>query len=154
MTPITIRGARYRSKVDAANAIGVTVGAINSAIRRGTLETVGLGSLGCVDEPFEIEIRGVRYRSQWAAAKALGVPQSTVAKALAKGTLDGVGLGRNRDRKKRCWLGDTEFESIALLAGEIGLTPWALASRIRLARNSGRTQIVVPQGIITWKETS
>ena len=151
---ITIRGVDYETPQAAAEAHGLTVGAIYNARRRGLLGTVGLGRLGCVEEPFEIEIRGVRHPSQHAAAKALGVPQSAVAKALAKGTLDGVGLGRNHNRKKRCWLGGREFESIAALAREIDLTPRMLASRIRLARNGRRTQIVVPQGIITWKETS
>ena len=41
--PVTIRGVTYRSRTEAAKALGVAVSTISNALKRGTVENVGLG---------------------------------------------------------------------------------------------------------------
>ena len=99
-----------------------------------------------------VVIRGVNYPSQSAAARALGVAQTNISKALDLGTVDNVGLGRNQN-KRACFLNDKEFESRAELARYVGVSASTLRSRISSAERDGLLVVVVPQGVITWKET-
>ena len=88
---VEIRGEVYGTKRLAALSVGVAPCTITNAIKRGALETVGLGTGQTVK--FPVVIRGVEYPSVTDAANALGVHPSTVSHALAEGKQDRVGLG-------------------------------------------------------------
>jgi hypothetical protein len=70
--PVHIRGVTYPSLRAAAKALGVTVQAVWDSMRRGTLETCGLGyPNGTNTKP--IVINGTAYPSLQAVADAFGV---------------------------------------------------------------------------------
>lgn len=70
MHPVEIRGVKYRSLSEAANAFGITVSAVQKARSRGTLDKVGLGRHD-VSKP--CTVGGREYASQVAAAEDLSV---------------------------------------------------------------------------------
>lgn len=92
-----IRGVVYPSRQAAADAMEVDRRTIDAAIKRGTLDKVGLGRAGVAFKP--ITVRGVRYPSRTHAARALGVTKQTINSAILNGTLDNVGSrkGKNVD---------------------------------------------------------
>ena len=80
--PVTIRGVEYRSSLDAAKAIGVSVQTVRQAVSSGTLDNVGLGPRKLGDAPTygrATNIANVLYPSRTAAAKALGVTISEIS---------------------------------------------------------------------------
>lgn len=88
---VTIRGVRYGSCAEAAAALGVTRSAVSHAIRRGTLDGLGVPGFGR-----SVRVRGVVYPTQKAAADALGVTPATVYQAIRRGNADSVGTRRKR----------------------------------------------------------
>lgn len=81
--PITIRGITYRSKADAAKALGITREALRKAVADGRLETVGLNPRG-KNHGREVRYNGKRYPSIAAAARAVGVSYPTMRERLEK----------------------------------------------------------------------
>jgi hypothetical protein len=83
---VTIRGVTYPSQIAAADALGVTRQTITGAVKRGTLDFVGLGppKPGC--KPAYVHpttVGGVTYPSRKAAAEALGVTQVYISGYIA-----------------------------------------------------------------------
>ena len=79
---VTIRDVTYDSMSEAAAALGVSINAVSSASKRGTLDNVGLGSRqpGCAASYTKsTEIAGVTFPSRTAAAEALGVSLSALS---------------------------------------------------------------------------
>lgn len=81
MAPVIIRGTRYRSGKAAARALGVAPSTISTAIRRGKLDTVGLGR-GCSSQR-PVKVGGILYPSCLDAARALGVTAGQMSNFLA-----------------------------------------------------------------------
>jgi len=91
--PVTIRGVTYPSISAAARAHGVRPSTIHSAMERGRLDYVGVGSSKNGKwNGSPVVIRGVTYSSLREAARALGVSPQAVSTALMRGTADNVGL--------------------------------------------------------------
>ncbi len=86
--PVVIRGVEYGSHYEAAAALGVTVDAVSTAVKKGRVDIVGLGSRK------QVKIRGVVYNSTIEAALELGISTTTIQNAKNYGTLDRVGLRR------------------------------------------------------------
>lgn len=101
--PVTIKGVTYPSIFAAGKALGVKAQTVRMAIRRGTTDSIGLGSKMVDGHQINSEpltIRGVRYPSQTIAAEVLGVTQGAISNAIRRGTLDTVGTGERASRKK------------------------------------------------------
>lgn len=90
--PIRIRGVDYPSAKQAAEKLGVSPNAVYNALRRGTIDNVGSGSI--VKDPEPITIRGIKYSSIKQAAEKLNVHINAIYNARRAGSLDRVGLGR------------------------------------------------------------
>ena len=78
---IRIRGVTYPSVKAAAEALGVTVYAIYSALTRGNIDTVGLGT----SRPQPVTLDGITFPSIRAASLALGFTRTYLGKVLSKG---------------------------------------------------------------------
>ena len=76
-----IRGVIYPSVKAAAEAEGVTVNAIYSALNRGNIDTVGMGK----SQPHPVELDGIAFPSIRAASLALGFSRTYLGKVLSKG---------------------------------------------------------------------
>ena len=85
--PVTIRGVRYGSETEAANALGVSVSAITGARHRGTLDYVGLGHRSI---PKPIVWRGIPFGSQKELAGHLGMSTSAVNQAVKEDRVDSL----------------------------------------------------------------
>lgn len=82
---VRIRGVTYPSVKAASEALGVTVGAIYSALNRGNIDTVGLGK--SKKEP--IYLFGVSFPSMAAAALALNFKRTYISTVLRKASVQG-----------------------------------------------------------------
>lgn len=87
---IKIRGKLYPNAKVAAKAVGVKVCTIYSALHRGTLETVGLGTGNCKKvprggTPKPIKIGDMQFPSLAAAAVYLGYEKKSLSKILRHG---------------------------------------------------------------------
>lgn len=84
--PIQIRGVDYPSMRAAAEALGVTHGAIWQALEKGRLERVGLGIHGNWNGGAHLRkpcwFRGKHYPSRAAAARAHGLTVSAVCQSV------------------------------------------------------------------------
>ena len=87
--PVMIRGVTYKNCKEAAQELLLSPKTIQKAIRRGTLDTVGLGRearpWGPAAKP--IRIQGVEYPSRKIAAEVLGLSQTALASRISRGTL-------------------------------------------------------------------
>lgn len=92
---VTIRGVSYPSHAEAAEALGLAVTTISSAVSSGRLETVGLRNSG---RAVSVEIEGVTYPNLRAAGAAFGVSPQLVRSAMLDGTLATL---RERAARKR-----------------------------------------------------
>ena len=81
--PITIRGITYRSKADAAKALGITYESLRKAIADGRLETVGLNPKG-KNHGRRVRIDGKVYKSIAEAARATGVTYDSLREHYRK----------------------------------------------------------------------
>jgi len=81
--PITIRGITYRSKADAAKALGITYESLRKAVVDGRLDTVGLNPRG-KNHGRKVHFNGKRYPSIAAAARATGVHYETMRDYVRK----------------------------------------------------------------------
>lgn len=79
---VRIRGVTYPSVKVAAEALGVTINAIYSALNRGNIDTVGLGK----SRPKSVELDGLSFPSIRAASLALGFGRTYLGKVLHRGT--------------------------------------------------------------------
>jgi len=79
---IEIRGVIYESVKHAASVLGVSKYAIYSALRRGGMDSVGLGNT----QSHPIDLDGLKFRSMGAAGIALGFNRSFVRYTLARGS--------------------------------------------------------------------
>jgi len=80
--PVTIRGITYRDGHAAADAHGVTPGAIAVAACRGSLDRVGMRGHGPRQS---LRVGGVQYPSCKAFAEAAGVGEQAVTRARKQG---------------------------------------------------------------------
>ena len=80
---IDVRGVIYPSVAATAAALGVTKNAVYSALARGNMEKLGLGTT--VKKAVEIE--GVAFPSLRAASRALGLPNSYFSRAQLSGSI-------------------------------------------------------------------
>jgi hypothetical protein len=67
----------------AAEALGVTINAIYSALNRGNIDTVGLGK----SQPQSVELDGLSFPSIRAASLALGFSRTYLGKVLHRETI-------------------------------------------------------------------
>ena len=74
--PITVRGVEYKSRSEAALALGVSISQVRKSEKKGRLDFLGLGK---IDPSKKITILGVEYKSRREAAKALGLTPSEMA---------------------------------------------------------------------------
>jgi len=88
---IIIRGVEYKSQSAASLALNVSTSAISQSIKRGKVDTIGLGTLL---KP--IIIRGVQYASYSAAALALNVSREAISQAVKRGRQDTIGVGMGK----------------------------------------------------------
>ncbi|CAB5220310.1 hypothetical protein UFOVP233_44 [uncultured Caudovirales phage] len=79
---VLVRGVTYPSVRACAEALGVTIFAVYSALERGALDTLGLGKTKA--QPVEVE--GLHFRSLSAASVTLGLNRSYLRFALASGS--------------------------------------------------------------------
>lgn len=95
-TPVSIRGTVYPSAKDAAEALGVSQQAIYSALDRGTVDNVGLGS-GKMPTSHEgistlnskpIKIGPLEFRSMAEASSYIGKSSGYVKTMVRRGRLD------------------------------------------------------------------
>ncbi len=68
--PVEIRGVAFASAADAARHFGLTVEAVLSARRRGTLDRLGLEKKNLA---LTLSVNGVKFRSVRAAAQHIGI---------------------------------------------------------------------------------
>ena len=87
---INVRGVIYQSVRHAAESLGVTIAAVYSALRRGTIDSVGLGNT----QRKPTELFGSKFRSLGDAGRALGLRRGYIQKVLA--TNSAVGMERIR----------------------------------------------------------
>jgi len=78
---IKIRGVTYPSAKAAAEALGVKVSAVYSALNRGNIDTVGEGK----SQPQPVELDGIAFPSIRSASIALGFGRTYLGKVLSKG---------------------------------------------------------------------
>lgn len=78
---IKIRGVTYPSAKAAAEALGVKVSAVYSALNRGNIDTVGEGK----SQPQPITLDGISFPSIRSASLALGFGRTYLGKILSKG---------------------------------------------------------------------
>ncbi len=96
--PVTIRGINYPSLTAAASALGVSVGSVSLAVKRGTEDTIGLGFRKQAD----LECDGVIYTNVRELAQAIGHTPASVYLALSRKTKDEAGyVLLNNHRIKR-----------------------------------------------------
>ena len=69
---VEVRGVIYPSTRAAARALGVSIDAVYSALARGSMDKLGLGTT----QRKPVEIGGIPFRSMCAASRALGFSQS------------------------------------------------------------------------------
>ncbi|CAB4156280.1 hypothetical protein UFOVP1064_22 [uncultured Caudovirales phage] len=81
-----IRGVTYPSVKAAAEAEGVTVSAIYSALNRGNINTVGLGK----SQPQPVEFEGLSFSSIRSASLALGFGRTYLSKVLSRESAHGL----------------------------------------------------------------
>ena len=75
---VLIRGILYPSVKAAAEALGVTINAIYSALARGNIDTVGTGK----SQPQPVDLDGITFPSIRSASLALGFKRTYLTKAL------------------------------------------------------------------------
>lgn len=95
---VLVRGVLYPSARAAAEALGVTKGTIYSALSRGTIDTVGLGT-GSIPTshvktipPRSVTVAGKRFPSIAALARYIGRDPRNVRKSLLRGEKARAGL--------------------------------------------------------------
>ena len=100
---IEIRGVTYPSVNYASETLGISKDAIYSALKRGSMDTVGLGNT----QRQQIDLDGLNFPSRGAASKALGFNRSFVRYALstnsavAKARLEQA-INRYKQNKEMC----------------------------------------------------
>lgn len=99
-SPIEVRGITYATRKSAAQCLGVSVMTVHTAVKKGRLDTLGLGPRPKSPEFLRVRIRGEIYPSVQEAARRLKVKPCTISCALARGTIDNVGLGQGKRPKK------------------------------------------------------
>jgi len=80
---VEVRGTIYESIKHAASSLGVTKDAIYSALNRGSIDKVGLGTT----QRKPIVINGVSFRSMSQASIKLGFTRSFIGWAISSGSL-------------------------------------------------------------------
>jgi hypothetical protein len=79
---IDVRGVIYPSTRAASRALGVSIDAVYSALARGSMDKLGLGTT----QRKPVEIEGISFRSMCAASRALGFSRSYLRTALTSGS--------------------------------------------------------------------
>jgi hypothetical protein len=79
---IKVRGITYPSTRAASRALGVSIDAVYSALARGSMDKLGLGTT----QRKPVEIEGIPFRSMCAASRALGFSRSYLRTALTAGS--------------------------------------------------------------------
>ena len=79
---VDVRGVIYPSTRAAARALGVSIDAVYSALARGSMDKLGLGTT----QRKPVEIEGIPFRSMCAASRALGFSRSYLRTALTSGS--------------------------------------------------------------------
>ena len=97
--PIPYNGQTYPSQAALADWLGLTPGAVNSAVMRGRLETLGIGrerarALAGSKRRQPVAAQGHSWQSQADCAKDLGVAEPTVSRALSDGRFESWVAGR------------------------------------------------------------
>jgi hypothetical protein len=87
---VEIRKVRYNSVRHAAAVLGVTIAAVYSALRRGTMDSVGLGNT----QRKPTELFGLKFASLSDACRALGFQRGYIQKVIA--TNSHIGMERIR----------------------------------------------------------
>jgi hypothetical protein len=100
---IEIRGITYPSVRNASETLGIAMDAIYSALKRGSMDAVGLGNT----QRQPINLDGLNFPSLGAASKALGFNRSFVRyaiatnSAVAKARLEQA-INRYKQNKEMC----------------------------------------------------
>lgn len=128
---LVVRGVRYATAQDAAEALGVKPVTVQRAARLGRLDRLGLGR--CGKQPMRVRVNGQVYDDAHAAARDLGVGVSAIYQAIHRGA-DSVGQGRRRGgaRSKPVTIGGRRFVSMAALDVAIGRAPGYTSRALRL----------------------
>jgi hypothetical protein len=79
---VGVRGVIYPSTRAAAEALGVSIEAVYSALSRGSMDKLGLGNT----RKKAVEIEGLHFSSMCAASRALGFSRSYLRTALISGS--------------------------------------------------------------------
>ena len=87
---IKVRGVIYQSVRHAAESLGVTIAAVYSALRRGTMDSVGLGNT----QRKPTELFGLKFASLSDACRVLGFRRGYIQKVIA--TNSHIGMERIR----------------------------------------------------------
>jgi hypothetical protein len=87
---VEIRGVIYQSVRHASEVLGVSIAAIYSALRRGAMDSVGLGNT----QRKPIDLFGASFASLSDASRALGFRRGYIQKVLA--TNSHIGMERIR----------------------------------------------------------
>lgn len=83
---IKVRGVIYQSVRHAAESLGVTIAAVYSALRRGTIDSVGLGNT----QRKPTELFGLKFGSLSDASRLLGFRRGYIQKVLATNSAAGM----------------------------------------------------------------
>ena len=79
---VDVRGVIYSSPKAASEALGVSIDAVYSALARGSMDKLGLGTT----QRKPVEIGGIPFPSMCSASKALGFSRSYLRTALTSGS--------------------------------------------------------------------
>lgn len=140
---IEVRGVVYPDANAVAEAFGVTVGQVRTAVCRGRLDSIGTGH-----KQIPVTIRGVSYPNFSAAGLALGVHGNTVRAAYYKGTLHRVGTGRVGVEPMRVRIAGKDFKNVAAAAKHFGVERGTVYSAIS---DGDPDRIARPQAYNPWR---
>lgn len=139
-TDIKVRGKTYATARDAAKDLGVQYNTVLAAIRRGKLDTLGIGQGR--HQPMPISIRGKVYRDAKVAARAHGVTVNVIYSALYQGAIDRVGLPRcGGSRSKPFSIGGLNWPSRRAASIELGFPEYFVAQAVLHNRKGAMRKI-------------
>lgn len=79
---VSVRGKVYESVKEAADAFGMTINGVYSAIQQGKTDLIGLGKT----QPRSITLAGVHFKSWKTASIALGFGKHYISDAMRTGS--------------------------------------------------------------------
>lgn len=148
---LVIRGQVFATVQEAARHFGLAEETVHAALRKGRLDTIGLGRPAQRPTPMPVVIAGRRFASCDDAAKAFGVCRTTIWKAVDEGRADRFG-GPPRYHKRQgqpVTILGRRFASMDAAARALGLSRTWLARLVR--RSDPRSRERLMAAVMTYE---